>query len=88
MPAINTWTKARPMVRASVDANARNAIACFTPATPGQNQYSPQIRDTTGSASTSSDVAANPLGQDLQPGVAARPTVGSIPVYGSNAWGM
>ena len=79
LPSVNNWCKMGPMVRGSADAGARNTISCFTPATifkdVGQNQYSPQVRDTTGGASTSSDVTTNPLGLGLQAGQAARPTI-------------
>jgi len=73
VPSINGWTKAGPMARVSTAANSRNAIACFTPVTPGQNQYSPQVRDAAGGNSTSSADAGAPLNVGLQTGVAARP---------------
>lgn len=75
VPAVNGWTKAGPMARVSIDANSRNGIACFTPATPGQNQYSPQVRDVAGGNSTASADAGQPLNLGLQMGVAQRPTV-------------
>lgn len=79
LPSINSWCKMGPMARASEAAGARNVISCFTPQTifkdVGQNTYSPQVRDTTGGASTSSDVATNPLGLGLQAGQAARPAI-------------
>ena len=75
LPAVNGWTKMGPMARASTASNARNAIACWTPLTPAQNQYSPQMRDTTGGNSSSSADANAPLQLGLQGGVVARPTV-------------
>ena len=75
LPAVNTWCKMGPMARVSTAANARNNIACFTPVSPGQNQYSPQVRPEAGANSTSSDVAGTPLNSGLQGGVAVRPNV-------------
>lgn len=75
VPAVNGWTKAGPMARVSIDANSRNGIACFTPATPAQNQYSPQVRDVAAGNSTSSADAGQPLNLGLQMGIAQRPTV-------------
>lgn len=75
LQTVNQWCKMGLMVRASTNANERNAFNAFTPLTPSQNTYSPQIRDAAGANSFSSDVAGTILNLGLQGGVAARPTV-------------
>lgn len=75
LPAINQWVKMGLMARGSTNANARNAFIAWTPPTPAQNTYTPQIRDTTGGASTASADAGSPLNVSLQGGVAQRPNV-------------
>jgi YHS domain-containing protein/regulation of enolase protein 1 (concanavalin A-like superfamily) len=75
LPAVNQWCKMGIMARVSSAANARNNLTCFTPLTPGQNTYSPQVRQQAGAATSSSDTAADPLGVGLQPGQVARPAV-------------
>lgn len=75
LPTVNQWCKMGLMARPSTAAGARNAFTAFTPLTPSQNTYTPQIRDLTGGASTSSDAAGVPLNLGLQGGVVARPTV-------------
>ena len=75
LPPVNQWCKMGIMARSDTSAGARNAFVAFTPFSPAQNTYTPQIRDLTGGASTSSDVAGTMLNAGLQPGIAARPNV-------------
>lgn len=80
VPPVNGWTKMGLMARVSTASGSRNAAALFTPVTPGQNQYTAQIRDTTGGASTSANDAGTLLNMGLQIGIAPRPTV-AIPSW-------
>mgnify|MGYP000221110869 CR=1 FL=1 len=76
LPPVNQWCKMGIMARPSTNADARNAFVAFTPLSPAQNTYTPQIRDVTAGTSSSSADAGTPLNLNLQPGVpAARPTV-------------
>jgi hypothetical protein len=81
LPAVNTWCKMGLMARASTAANSRNVFNPFTPAAPGQNTYSAQVRDTTGGATSSSNDAGTPLNGAVQGGVAARPTLLAYPSW-------
>lgn len=76
LPSVNQWCKMGIMARPSTDANARNAFVAFTPFSPAQNTYTPQIRDLTAGASTASADVGSPLNLGMQPGVPAlRPNV-------------
>jgi hypothetical protein len=76
LPLVNQWCKMGIMARAGTGANARNAYVAFTPVSPAQNTYTPQIRDITGGASTASADVGSPLNLGMQPGVPAlRPNV-------------
>lgn len=75
LDTVNQWCKMGPMARISTAANARNNAALFTPLVPAQNTYTPQVRETIGGSSTSSDTAGTPLNGGLQGGVTARPTI-------------
>lgn len=75
LPPVNQWVKMGLMARSTTNANSRNAFVAWTPPTPAQNTYTPQVRDTTGGASTSTADAGAPLNLALQGGVAQRPTV-------------
>jgi len=75
LQTVDQWCKMGIMARPSTAAGARNAFVAFTPLAPSQNTYTPQIRDTIGGASTSSDVAGTFLNNGLQGGVVARPTI-------------
>src|SRR5947209_6352413 len=59
LQTVNQWCKMGIMARPSTAAGARNAFNAFTPLTPSQNTYTPQIRDATDGNSTSSDAAGN-----------------------------
>jgi hypothetical protein len=75
LPAVNQWCKMGIMARQTTAANSRNGATFFTPASPGQNTYSPQVRDLTAGASTSSADVGSPLNLGMQGTVAQRPTV-------------
>jgi regulation of enolase protein 1 (concanavalin A-like superfamily) len=75
LAAAAQWCKMGLMARVSTAPGSRNNLAAFTPAAPGQNTYTPQVRPSLSAASTSSDVAGTPLNLGLQGGVVARPTV-------------
>lgn len=78
LPAVNQWVKMGLMARSTTDAGSRNAFFGFTPPTPAQNTYAPQIRDATSQASTSTADVGTPLNLGMQETTATlayRPTV-------------
>lgn len=75
LQTVDQWCKMGLMARPSTAAGDRNVFNAFTPLVPSQNTYTPQIRELTGGASTSSDAAGAPLNLGLQGGLVARPTI-------------
>lgn len=75
LPAVNQWVKMGLMARSTTLGGSRNVFIAWTPPSPAQNTYTPQVRDATGGLSTSSADVGSPLNIGMEIGITQRPTV-------------